>query len=287
MDRDIRQIVAEIDALSPASPDDLDLDRLQALADEYFSLPEAPVFLDVWFRLYERYPESDGHGVFWSILHGIEAQPGSGEFVVASVRCQPTRFPLSMLNRMINAGVESVGEVDLLALLRSVAADERCSPAIRSDARRFLGHQENETEAYIDDEVDGVRVWVDEIVCYLEAALLDELAAFGESLSQSLPGISTETFSHRHATIVHHMGLSCFPAGSDVLDEKCVSVIVGIIGIEGLSVSAYVQWQSPSFHREAETPVHLNPTSQQLEDFCSQVRKLFGRLQDAASRADC
>lgn len=135
MNRDIRQIVAEIDALSLADPHDFD--RLQSLVDEYFALPEAPVFLDVWFRLYERFPESDGYGVFWSILHGIEAQPGSDVFVVASLRCQPTQFPLLMLNGMINAGIESVDEVNLLELLRSVATDERSSPTVRNDAQRL------------------------------------------------------------------------------------------------------------------------------------------------------
>lgn len=69
--------------------------------------------------------------MFWSILHGIEAHPGSAEFVVASVRRQPSHFPLLMVSRLLNAGVNSAGGVQLLALLRSVSGDERWSPTVR------------------------------------------------------------------------------------------------------------------------------------------------------------
>lgn len=141
--REIREVVDDIDGLRADDPDDLDLERLQALIDEYFALDEAPRHLDAWFRLFERFPESDGYGVFWAILHGIEAQPGSDAFVVESVRRRPTHFPLAMVNRMLNGGISSVGGVELLDLLRSVATDERWPDDVREDAGRFLDYQRN------------------------------------------------------------------------------------------------------------------------------------------------
>jgi hypothetical protein len=138
MPRDIRQVVADIDALAPADPDDLDLDRLQALAGEYFSLADAPAHLDVWFRLFERFPEFDGYGVFWTILHGIEAQPGSDEAVVASVRRHPTRLPVSMVGWMLNAGITSAGGTDLRGLLREVASGPHPA-SVREAAAGHLG----------------------------------------------------------------------------------------------------------------------------------------------------
>ena len=66
MSRDTRNVVADIDALPTADGDDLG--RLQELIDEYFASPAAAGHIDVWFRLYERFPDEHGQGVFWNIL---------------------------------------------------------------------------------------------------------------------------------------------------------------------------------------------------------------------------
>ena len=141
MTSDIRAIVAEVDAMTPADPDDLDLDRLQALIDAYFAHPAAADDLGVWFRFFERYPDWDDHGMTWSILHGIETQPNSNAHVVSSVRRRPAMFPVLMVNRLLNGGVTAVGDVDLLTLLRDVAADDSAEPRAREWARNFLDHQ--------------------------------------------------------------------------------------------------------------------------------------------------
>jgi hypothetical protein len=97
--------------------------------------------LVVWFRLYERFPEADGCGVFWSILHGIESQHGCETLVVESVRRQPSQFPLLMLNRLLNAGMRWASGVELLELLQQVAANEQCLPSVRRAAKSFLAYQ--------------------------------------------------------------------------------------------------------------------------------------------------
>lgn len=125
---------------------------------------------------------------------------------------------------------------------------------------------------------------MEEVVRLLEAALLPELAAFGESLSRAVPCITTETFSHRHAQALHSLGLSCYPTGTDVLDQRCVALIVNVIDLQGLSVKGYVAWQVPSLRTEAETAVYQNPTGQELTTFCHRVRDLFEPLQAAARR---
>jgi hypothetical protein len=142
--REIRQVVAELDAMAPPNPDDLNLDRLQELADEYFALADAPTGLDVWFRLFERFPEADGNGIFWSILHNIETQSGYRRLMVESIRRRASRFPILMVNRLLNGGVRSVGVDDLALLLATVAADEQALPSARADARSFLEQQQSE-----------------------------------------------------------------------------------------------------------------------------------------------
>lgn len=145
MGEGIREVVAAVDALPTVDAVD-DLARLQDCADRFFPDPRAADHLGVWFRLYERFPEADGHGVFWSVLHGLEAQPGYGWLVVESVLRRPSRFPVSMANRLLNEGVQSVGGVDLLGLLGAVAADPQCAPSVREDARGILDYQRGRAE---------------------------------------------------------------------------------------------------------------------------------------------
>jgi hypothetical protein len=135
----IETLVAAIDAVDSIGGQ-VELKRLQELADLYFTHGKASSHLDVWFRLYERFPEEDGFGVFWSFLHGIETHAGYEVLVVESVRRYPSRFPVLMLNRMLNGGVRRAGGRDLLDLLREVAADETCRASVREDAADFLHH---------------------------------------------------------------------------------------------------------------------------------------------------
>ncbi len=117
METSIQEIVNSIDKLTTIDSAE-DLTRLQEFVDLYFAHPQAGDNLNVWFRIYERFPTGDGGGIFWSILHGIETyHPNSDRLVVESVLRQSSEFSLIMVNRIINAGIRQVGEVDLLKLL--------------------------------------------------------------------------------------------------------------------------------------------------------------------------
>jgi hypothetical protein len=141
MTEGVEQLVSAIDTLSSVTTPE-SLTRLQELSDRYFAAPEAAEHLAVWFRLYERFPEDDGYGLFWSILHGIETLPRWERLAVESVRRRPSHFPLLMVIRLLNSGVKESGGQDLMQLLRQVAADERCLPSIRLDARGYLDYQQ-------------------------------------------------------------------------------------------------------------------------------------------------
>ncbi|MFT3883275.1 MAG: hypothetical protein QM703_26930 [Gemmatales bacterium] len=142
MGENIQEIVAAIDQLASVDAVD-DLNRLHELAVQYFACAGASEYLDVWFRLYERFPEDDAFGVFWTILHSVEAQPNHGPLVVVSVRRSPSRFPVRMVNRLLNSGIQQVDGVDLLELLRAVAANDHCPPEVREEAAGFLEYQQS------------------------------------------------------------------------------------------------------------------------------------------------
>jgi hypothetical protein len=139
----LAEITAAVGAI--ASLNDTDqLQQLDGLVGDYAKLPkpDAEAGLDIWFRLYERFPDEDGFGVCWSILHMIEGyHPVSDRFVVASVQRKPTEFPVLMVNRILNGGTKAVGGVDLVVLLQSVVDDQTCADYVRNSAQEFLEYQ--------------------------------------------------------------------------------------------------------------------------------------------------
>jgi hypothetical protein len=136
--RDIAQTIAQIDAIESVN-DEQGLDQLGRAMDDFFAHPAAVSHLAVWFRFFERFPEDDGYESFWTILHGIEAYSGHYEdLLIESVRRRPSRFPVMMVARILNADQTHAAGTDLLALLNGVAADTNCLSSAREDARRYV-----------------------------------------------------------------------------------------------------------------------------------------------------
>lgn len=76
---------------------------LDALLDRLWCLggPDADA-LPVLFGVFERFPEDDGAGVLWSVLHGVEDfEPGFYEAALrASVARVPSLMGTTMLRRL-------------------------------------------------------------------------------------------------------------------------------------------------------------------------------------------
>ena len=65
-------ILADITAFSPQNGDWRPLDRL---LEELWGLGVDEAQLRTLFGVFERFPDEDGAGVLWSIVHGIERLP--------------------------------------------------------------------------------------------------------------------------------------------------------------------------------------------------------------------
>ena len=68
-------------------------------------------------RVFERFPRHDGHGVFWTILHAIEAVEGYAPILVEHVMRTPTEMGITMLQRLINSGTTHVGVHEIARLV--------------------------------------------------------------------------------------------------------------------------------------------------------------------------
>ncbi len=88
-----------------------DWDKLDQLLEQLWVTGAPEQGMKALFGIFERYPEDDGNGVFWTILHGLERLPNYEPALVSSVRRQPTEFNVLMVNRILNTGQESIGGV--------------------------------------------------------------------------------------------------------------------------------------------------------------------------------
>jgi hypothetical protein len=69
------------------------------------------------FNLFERYPEEDGCGVFWSALHGMEAVGGYERLLLQYFRRYPSLMTRTMLRRILNSGQSHIGNVAISSLI--------------------------------------------------------------------------------------------------------------------------------------------------------------------------
>jgi hypothetical protein len=94
-------VLKDIDEFAPA---DGNWRRLDDLLDELWSEGVTQGQLPILFRVFERFPEEDGAGVLWSIVHGVESLAFDYEpFLRQSMARQPSHMGRIMLERLEKA----------------------------------------------------------------------------------------------------------------------------------------------------------------------------------------
>lgn len=106
-------LAVQIAEFEPSNGNWLELERL---FERVFSERDPTVYYSAIFNLFERFPDQDGSGVFWSALHGMEASGSYEKELVKFFRRYPSEMTRTMLIRMRNAGdTEAAGvPIDLL-----------------------------------------------------------------------------------------------------------------------------------------------------------------------------
>jgi len=92
------------------------------------------------FDLFERFPDEDGYGIFWSLVHAVEAAGGYEAALLESVGRKPVEFNVMMIGRLLNAGVLECSGQNLEVLLKLVAAREGISAEARLTAQNLLSN---------------------------------------------------------------------------------------------------------------------------------------------------
>ena len=90
---------------------------LETHLEHAFSSPDPTLYYHAMFNLFERFPEDDGSGVFWSALHGMEAVGGYEDLLLQYYRRWPSLMTKTMLRRLMNGGTTRIGNVPIATLL--------------------------------------------------------------------------------------------------------------------------------------------------------------------------
>jgi hypothetical protein len=107
-------LATQIAEFEPTNGNWLELERLFEMA---FSESDPTIYYSAIFNLFERFPDQDGSGVFWSALHGMEAIGGYESDLVRFFRRYPSEMTRTMLIRMRNAGEAEVAGVPIGLLI--------------------------------------------------------------------------------------------------------------------------------------------------------------------------
>ena len=129
--------IAAIDGIT-AVDDVGQLQVLEAALDQLFQSPLPERGVETLFRLFERFPDDDGYGIFWTVLHGIEDQANYGPLLKASLRRVPVTFNLLMVNRLLNSRLPNTQRQEWLALLGEVANNPSCGKIAAEEARHYV-----------------------------------------------------------------------------------------------------------------------------------------------------
>jgi hypothetical protein len=104
-------------AIREFTPQEGDWRPLDTLFDRAFSGPAPKSYYHAIFNLFERFPEEDGAGVFWSALHGMEAVGGYEELLLQSFRHRPSLMATTMLRRIKKSGQSHIGQIEISPLI--------------------------------------------------------------------------------------------------------------------------------------------------------------------------
>ncbi len=135
MARPTNDIAADIAAFQPISRNWL---GLEALLEELWKDGTPQAAIPEMLRVFERFPDDDGAGVVWSIVHGLEALRGYEAQVLTSVRRVPSVMGVTILGRLLNAGCNDINGVPTRHILQEVIARSDAGANAKNTATSFM-----------------------------------------------------------------------------------------------------------------------------------------------------
>ena len=135
MARATEEIANDIAQFQPKLENWLPLDDL---VNELWTSGQPHKAIPQLLKIFERFPEGDGDGVFWSILHGIEAIEGYEPLLLQSVDRMPSDFGVILLGRLLNSGAKEIEGKPITDILGELTSSSAASASTKRRAHSFL-----------------------------------------------------------------------------------------------------------------------------------------------------
>ena len=128
--RTSRDIIGDINRFEPENENWL---RLDALLNELWESGDQDNYITELFNVFERFPDEDGAGVFWSIVHGVESLKSYEMQLVDSLNRQPSEMGLIMLRRIKSTGTKTIGGIEISKVVDDLISNERTTPTLKRE----------------------------------------------------------------------------------------------------------------------------------------------------------
>jgi hypothetical protein len=132
--RTSKDIINDINQFEPQDGNWLKLDTL---LDELWKTGDQENFTTDLLRVFERFSEEDGAGVFWSIIHGVERFRTYETELIDSLNRQPSEMGLLMLRRIKNSGARTVGGIEINKIVMDLLSKEQIPQTLREELMRI------------------------------------------------------------------------------------------------------------------------------------------------------
>ncbi|HEY5824528.1 MAG TPA: hypothetical protein VIT44_09190 [Cyclobacteriaceae bacterium] len=127
-----------IEDINQFEPQDGNWLRLDSLLEELWGTGEQENFLTELLNIFERYPEEDGNGVLWSIVHGVEGFKSYEKELVDSLKRQPSEMGLVMLRRIKNSGTLIINGVEIDKFIPDLLLNKQLTSSLKGTLMKIL-----------------------------------------------------------------------------------------------------------------------------------------------------
>ena len=122
----VKDVLNDIDQFNPVNGNWL---RLEELFDELWKSGQPRKEIESALSVFEKFPEEDGSGVFWTLLHRIETLDYEQK-LYDSLKSRPSMMTLIMLSRIEKSGTDTIAGNPINELKNLIKSNPETSPVL-------------------------------------------------------------------------------------------------------------------------------------------------------------